>query len=332
MNSVTMPGIEQVRAAAQRIAPHVVRTPVIGSPDAAAASQAVSVDFKLEMLQPTGSFKVRGAANRIFSLTEEQRNRGVITFSTGNHGRAVSYMAARAGVSAVVCLSRRVPAYRVAAVEALGARAEVWGNSQDEAEKRYAELTEQHGYIPIVPFDDPFVIAGQGTIALEILEQAPETDVLLVPLSGGGLLSGIALAAKSLNPGIRVVGVSLDTSPVMLESLKAGRPVEMEESATLADSLLGGIGQDNTYTLPLVRDYVDEHVTVGEDELRSAMHFVFTRHGLVIEGAAAAALGALLSGRVDVRGSRVVMPFTGRNVEVERYLNVIAEEEKRHEA
>jgi threonine dehydratase len=331
-SKLRMPGMQEVRAAAERIRPYVMRTPLVSSEPAADISGAATIQMKLEMLQPTGSFKVRGAANRIFSLTEEEKKRGVITFSTGNHGRAVSYMAGKAGVRAVVCLSKRVPEYRGAAIRSLGAETEIWGDSQDAAEERYFKLMETHGYVPVVPFDDPYVIAGQGTIALEILEQAPGTEVLLVPLSGGGLLAGMAIAARNINPSIRVIGVSIDNSPVMLKSLEAGHPVELEESDTLADSLLGGIGKHNRYTLPLVRDFVDDHVVVTEDDLKQAVYFAFVNHGLIIEGASAAALGAVLSGKADVAGKQAALPITGRNVDVHRYLNVIAEEEKRNGA
>jgi len=315
-SKLRMPGMQDVRAAAERIQLYVMRTPLVSSEQAADISGAATIQMKLEMLQPTGSFKVRGAANRIFSLTEEEKKRGVITFSTGNHGRAVSYMAGKAGVRAVVCLSKRVPEYRGAAIRSLGAETEIWGDSQDAAEERYFKLMETHGYVPVVPFDDPYVIAGQGTIALEILEQAPGTEVLLVPLSGGGLLAGMAIAARNINPSIRVIGVSIDNSPVMLKSLEAGHPVELEESDTLADSLLGGIGKHNRYTLPLVRDFVDDHVVVTEDDLKQAVYFAFVNHGLIIE----------------VAGKQAALPITGRNVDVHRYLNVIAEEEKRNGA
>lgn len=328
MSNRKIPGLPEVKEAAERIAPFVLRTPLILSEDGAEAAGAASVGLKLEMMQPTGSFKVRGAANRIFSLTDEEKKRGVITFSTGNHGKAVSYMAQKAGVKAVVCLSKRVPAYRVEAIRALGAAPEVYGDSQDEAEERYYELMKAEGYLPVVPFDDPFVVAGQGTIALEILEQAPETDMILVPLSGGGILSGIAMTAKALNPKIKVVGVSIENSPVMLRCVKAGKPVELPETDSLADSLLGGIGKVNDITLPMVRDFVDEHIIVNEADLKRGMHFAFSHHGLVIEGASASSLGAILNKKIDVTGKHVVFPITGRNVDVSQYLSVIAEEEK----
>lgn len=328
MSNRKIPGLPEVKEAAERIAPYVLQTPLLLSEDVAEETGAASVGLKLEMMQPTGSFKVRGAANRICSLTDEEKKRGVITFSTGNHGKAVSYIAQKAGVKAVVCLSKRVPAYRIEAIRALGALPEVYGDSQDEAEERYYELMESEGYLPVVPFDDPFVVAGQGTIALEILKQAPETDMILVPLSGGGLLSGIAMAAKALNPTIKIVGVSIENSPVMLRCVEAGRPVELPETDSIADSLLGGIGKENDITFPMVRDFVDEHVIVCEADLKRGMHFAFSHHGLVIEGASASSLGAMLHEKINAAGKHVVFPITGRNVDVRQYLSLISEEAK----
>lgn len=317
-----LPTISDVWSAAGRIYPVVSHTPLIAS----SPIETATVHLKLELLQPTGSFKVRGAANTILSLTEEEKERGVITFSTGNHGRAVSYVAHQVGVKAVVCLSQRVPSYRVAAIKALGGTPVVHGSSQDEAEDHYAELKKEKGYVPVVPFDDPRVIAGQGTIAMEMLQQRPEVDTLLVPLSGGGLLAGIAMTAKTLKPTIRVVGISIERSPAMLESLKQGRPAEIPEQDTLADSLLGGIGRENHYTMELVKQFVDEHVVVTEDDIEVGMRYLFNEHGIVAEGAAAVGIGAILSGKVDVTGCDVITPLTGRNVDTERYLSVIQRE------
>lgn len=320
---VKLPTIADIWTAAGRIYPVVSETPVVESPQVAKLAGASSVLLKLELMQPTGSFKVRGATNTILSLSDEEKQRGVITFSTGNHGRAVSYVANQVGVKAVVCLSKRVPSYRVEAIKELGGTPVVYGSSQDEAEDHYRELKEQEGYVPVVPFDDPRVIAGQGTIVLELLRQHPEVDTLLVPLSGGGLLAGIALAAKSLKPSIRVIGVSIVRSPAMLESLKLGKPADIEEKDTLADSLLGGIGRENHFTMELVKQHVDEHILVDEEDIEQGMRYLFTNHGLVAEGAASVGIGALLSGKVDVTGRHVAMPLTGRNVDVDRYLSVI---------
>ncbi len=263
-----LPTLHDVYRAHVRIEPVILQTPLLPSSDLAERTGAHSVHLKLECLQNTGAFKVRGAANKILSLSEEEKKKGVITFSTGNHGKAVAYVAGQTGIKALVCLSEHVAAYRADIIRKIGAEVSVKGHSQDEAEKNYQQLAASRGLVPVVPFDDPMIIAGQGTIGLEILSKLPDTDILMIQLSGGGLLAGIAMAAKSINPGIHIVGLSLERSPAMAESLKAGRPVQVEEKDSIADSLLGGIGFDNRYTLPLVEKFTDEHLLVSEEEIK----------------------------------------------------------------
>ena len=315
--------LAHVLAAAKRIAPLARHTPLTSTAPLAKDVGAEAVYLKLESLQNTGAFKVRGASNRILSLTDEERARGVITFSTGNHGKAVSYVSGRLGIPAVVCVSEHVPQYRVDKIHQLGAEVVVKGDSQDEAEVEYERIKSERGMIPVVPFDDPFVVAGQGTIALEMLSDEPELDTILVPLSGGGLLAGVALAAKLIKPGIRLIGVSISQSPAMLRSLEAGRPVAVEEKDTLADSLLGGIGVENRYTLPIIEHYVDEHVEIDEPEIERAMYYAMAEHSLVIEGGAAVGIAALQTGKVEVAGERVGIVVSGSSVELAQYLDVI---------
>ncbi|MGA6927454.1 MAG: pyridoxal-phosphate dependent enzyme, partial [Desulfosarcina sp.] len=289
------PTLHDVFLAHDRIKSMIRQTPLTASVGLAEITGARAVHLKLECLQHTGAFKVRGAANKMLSLSDREKRRGVITFSTGNHGKAVAHVAGKTGIRAVVCLSAHVGHDRVEAIRKLGAEVSVKGSSQDEAETNYRELAAARGLVPVVPFDDPMIIAGQGTIALEIVKALPDTDVLLIPLSGGGLLAGMAMAAKSINPHIHVVGVSLDQSPAMLESLKAGRPVQVKEKDSIADSLLGGIGHDNRYTLPLVEKFTDEHLSIAEEEIKDGMFHLFDNHRLVVEGAAAVGIGALLN-------------------------------------
>lgn len=312
-----------------RIRPMVRQTPLMDAPELARRTGADSVHLKMECRQHTGAFKVRGAANKILGLDDQARQRGVITFSTGNHGKAVAYVAGRTGIPATVCLSEHVPAYRAGMIRSLGARVAVKGRSQDEAEANYHALMQSQGLIPVVPFDDPQIIAGQGTIALEILDQLPHTQVLLIQLSGGGLLAGIAMVAKSINPDIRIVGLSLERSPAMLESLKAGKPVAVEEKPSVADSLLGGIGVDNQYTLKMIEKYVDAHVVIGEADIKAGMFYLFDTHRTIAEGAAAVGVGAMLAGRVDVSGRRVATVVTGGSVASDAYLQIIQEQLER---
>lgn len=325
---VTLPTLIDVYQAAERIQ-HVIRkTPIFAAPELLKLSGADSIHYKMECLQQTGAFKVRGAANKILSLTEKEKQRGVITFSTGNHGKAVAYVAGQLGIRAVVCLSENVPSYRADLIRNLGAEVAIKGQSQDEAEENYYHILNDEGLTPVVPFDDPMVIAGQGTITLEILEKLPETDMLLIPLSGGGLLSGMALAAKQINPAIKIVAISLERSPAMYESLKAGKPVQVEEKGSLADSLLGGIGVENHYNLPLLKRYIDEHILVSEDDIKTGMYSAYSSQQMIVEGAAAVGIGAIINKKIDVRGKNVVSILSGRSIDTSKYLQVIAEQQR----
>jgi threonine dehydratase len=319
----TMPILHNVYQAHLRIKPLIWQTPVIASADLAEKTGARAVHLKLECLQHTGSFKVRGAANKILSLSDREKAKGVITFSTGNHGKAVAYGAGQVGIKAVVCLSEHVASYRVEMIKALGAEVSLKGQSQDEAEKNYLQLMASRGLVPVVPFDDPLIIAGQGTVTLEILSELPDTDVLLIQLSGGGLLAGMAMVAKSINPSIHVVGLSLERSPAMLQSLKAGKPVQVEEKDSIADSLLGGIGRDNRYTLPIIEKYVDEHQLISEEEIKDGMFHIFDKHRLIVEGAGAVAIGALINQKINVNGKKVVAVLSGSSIESDEYIRII---------
>jgi threonine dehydratase len=317
-SSVTLRDIYRAR---QRIAGIAVRTPLIESPRLADLVGA-SVYLKLENVQRTGAFKIRGAANKLQSLSDEERQRGVITVSTGNHGRAVAYAARELGVEAIVCMSTRVPPSKVDGIRRLGAEVVLHGDSYDEAEQHAVRLQRDRGLTMIPPFDDPYVIAGQGTIGLELLENLPDIDAAIVPLSGGGLLSGIALALKSADASIRTIGVSMERAPVMFHSLRVGRPIEMEEEETLADALAGGIGLDNRYTFGMIQKYVDETLLVTEDEIAAAMAFALEEHHLVVEGGGAVALAAILHGKVGGAGENTVVVISGGNVEIPLLLKI----------
>ncbi len=317
-NDVTLHDVYKAR---QKIAAITIRTPLIRSP-LLTELIGVSVYLKAENLQKTGSFKIRGSANKMLSLTDEEKSRGVITVSSGNHGRAVSYVAQRLGINAVVCLSERVPHNKVEAIESLGAEVVVHGTSYEEAEIHALQLQEERGLTLIDPFDDPLVIAGQGTIGLEVLEDLPEIDTAIVPLSGGGLMSGIALAMKSANPAIRTIGVSMDRAPVMYHSLRAGAPIEMEEEDTLADALVGNIGLNNKHTFRMVQKYVDDVVLVSEEAIAKAMTFALEKHHLVVEGGGAVGIAALLHQRASGLGRNAVVIVSGGNVSIPLLLKV----------
>lgn len=316
--------LDSIRAARLRIAGRVLRTPLVPSPSLSALT-GQPVWLKLEHQQITGAFKLRGATNAILSLGEAERARGVVTVSTGNHGRAVAQAARAAGVPATVCLSTLVPANKVAAVRAAGAEVRVGGRSQDEAQETAERLVREEGKVFIPPFDHPAVIAGQGTLGLEILEDLPEAETLVVPLSGGGLIAGIALAAKALQPDLRVVGVSMRQGAAMAASLAAGQPVAVAEVETLADSLGGGIGLDNRYTFALVRDLVDEVLLLEEAEIAAGIRHAYAEEREILEGAAAVGLGALLAGKLTLTGPTVLL-LSGKNIDMERHRRIVCAE------
>lgn len=313
--------LEAARRAVDEVA---VATPLVRAPDLEAAGgrgpdePGPEVFLKPESLQVTGSFKVRGAAARIASLTKEQRARGVVACSSGNHGRAVAHVAGRVGVRAAVCVPEWVDPVKRRAMERSGAEVVLAGATYDEAADRAEELCRERGAVFVHPFDDLRVLAGQATIGREIQEELPGVGTVLVPLSGGGLAGGVAWALKRSAPDVRVVAVSARRARVMVESVRAGRPVRMEEEETLASALSGGIGRRNRYTLDLVRELVDEHVLVDEDEIAEAMRFAAERLHLVVEGGGAVGIAALLAGRVGAdpvrSGAPVVVILSGGNV------------------
>jgi threonine dehydratase len=314
--------LRDIYRARRRIAEIAVRTPLIESPQLTDCL-GVPVYLKLENVQRTGAFKIRGAANKLQTLSDEERQRGVITVSSGNHGRAVAYVARELGVEAVVCMSTRVPTNKVDGIRRLGAEVVLHGGSYDEAEEYAEQLQAARGLTMVSPFDDPDVIAGQGTIGLELMEDLPDIDTVIVPLSGGGLLSGTALALKSADDAIRTIGVSMERAPVMFHSLRVGRPIEMEEEETLADALAGGIGLHNQYTFDMIREYVDDTLLVTEEEIAAAMAFALEEHHLVVEGGGAVALAAVLQGRVGGATGNAVIVISGGNVEIPLLLDIV---------
>jgi threonine dehydratase len=314
------PDLAAIRRARGVLAGAVLRTPCMSSPTLSARA-GQDVLLKLESLQPTGAFKLRGATNAVSRLSEEQHARGVACCSTGNHGRALAYAATRAGLRAVICLSALVPENKIEAIRNLGADVRRIGSSQDDAQREVDRLAREEGLTDIPPFDHPDVIAGQGTIALELLEDRPDLSAIVVPLSGGGLISGIALAAKALKPGIRIIGVSMDRGAAMDASLTAGKPVDVTEVASLADSLGGGIGLDNRWTFAICRALVDEIILVGESEIYHAIQTLYLTQRLVTEGAAAVGVAALLAGKLRLDGP-TAMIVSGHNIDAIQFLAI----------
>ncbi|WP_027853344.1 hydroxyectoine utilization dehydratase EutB [Marinobacterium litorale] len=318
--------LSSVFAARRAIAGKVTQTPLV--PAFSLSDAYTEVRLKLETTQPTGAFKLRGATNAVSRLTPEQLARGVVCASTGNHGRALAWAASQAGGRATICMSSLVPENKVEAIRALGADIRIHGRSQDDAQVLVKELVEDQGMTEIPPFDHADVIAGQGTIGLEILEEWPEVDTLIVGLSGGGLLSGIALAAKAIKPSIQVIGVSPERGAAMAASLEAGEPVEVEELETLADSLGGGIGLANRYTFSHVQRLMDHRVLLSELEIARSMRHLYMHEQVVAEGAATLGAALLLEparrqALADRLGRRIAIIVSGRNVDMAMFTRII---------
>jgi len=314
---------EDIQAARERIAPHIM-------PLRIAASVALSKQFDSEILlaheylQTTGAFKLRGAMNSVLQLGS--KTTGVTAVSTGNHGRALAYSARQAGVPCIICMSELVPNNKLEAIRALGAETRIIGKSQDEAEIEANRLVAEEGYTMIPPFDHEHVVAGQGTLGLEMLEQVPDVNTVLVQLSGGGLISGIALALKSQQPEVRIIGISMERGCAMAASQRAGKPIDVEELPTLADSLGGGIGLDNRLTFDMVRDYVDDIVLLSETEIADGIRHAYFKEQIVLEGGGAVGIAALLAGKVSP-GNKTIVLLSGKNIDMERHRKIINHEE-----
>jgi threonine dehydratase len=316
------PTMADVLEARRSVAGLALRTPLVPA-DGLSEQLGCEVLLKLETAQPIGAFKIRGAANALLGLSAEQRKRGVVCASTGNHGRAVAWVARSLGIPATICLSALVPEERARAIEALGATVRRSGRNQDEAMAEVARAVAQEGMTEVSPFDDPAVIAGQGTIGLELLEDRPDIGAILVPLSGGGLAGGVALAARTLKPTIRVIGISMDRGAAMHESIAAGKPVEVGEVPSLAESLGGGIGLENRWTFDLCRRLLDETVLVSESEIYRGIRHLLLQERQVAEGAAAVGAAALLAGKVRVNGPTALI-VSGRNIGAEALARIAA--------
>lgn len=316
--------LANILAARQVIRGVADATPFVPSPF---MSERCGQDFllKLENMQPIGAFKLRGAYNAVMSLPNGTA--GVTCCSTGNHGRGVAFAAAKRGMRAVICMSKLVPQAKVDGIKAIGADVAIVGTSQDDALAESRRLVEAEGLVEISPFDDPLVIAGQGTIGLEMMEARPDLDTILVPLSGGGLAAGVAVAAKSIDPTVKIIGISMDRGAAMHASVAAGHPVEVYEVASLADSLGGGIGMDNRLSFPLCRDNLDDIVLVTEEEVRDAMQVLFFEDKIVAEGACVVGIAATLAGKLPSPQGPVGTIITGRNLDMQMFHKIMGGED-----
>jgi threonine dehydratase len=316
--------LADIEAAQTLIAPTIYRTRTERSASLS-HKMGVPVHLKLEHHQRTGSFKLRGATNAILKLTDAQRAQGVVGVSTGNHGRGLAYAARQNGVRCIICMSELVPQNKIDGIKAQGAEVHIVGRSQDDAQVEVDRLVID-GMTMIPPFDHPDIIAGQGTVGLELAEDLLDLTTAVVPLSGGGLISGVAVALKARLPKIKLIGVSMERGAAMYQCQKAGKPMIVPELATLADSLGGGIGLNNAYTFGMTRDLVDDIVIVSEAEIARAIRHAYWQENQIIEGSGSVGIAALLSSKVTPEGTTALL-LSGGNIDMGLHHRIISGEE-----
>ena len=311
-----LPSVRDFEAARARMTPHVYHTPLLTS-RMLSERTGYEVRFKAELFQRTGSYKIRGPLNKFTFLSDDQKRRGVICSSAGNHAQGVALAARIHGIHAVVCMAANATPSKVEATRAYGAEVVLHGSIWDEANERAKELVAERGYTYIHPFDDEQLIMGQGTVGLEIHRDWPEVDVVVVPIGGGGLISGVSMAMKAANPRVRIIGVESSGAPGMQKSVQEGRLVTLDQVDCIIDGLrVKRVGEK---TFEIVRQYVDEIVTLPDEQIFDAVVWTMHHAKLVPEGAAAAPVGALLHGLVKApAGSKVVCVLSGGNVNLDQ--------------
>jgi threonine dehydratase len=317
MTVATLPlGLDVFEAAYGHVAAHTHRTPLLSS-RMLSERTGFNVRLKAEMFQRTGSYKIRGPLNRFMSLSEEERRRGVVCSSAGNHAQGVALAARIHGIEAVVVMAENATPSKIAATRGYGAEVVLHGAIWDEADQKAKELVRDRGLTYVHPFDDLQLIAGQGTLGLEVVRDWPDVDVIVVPIGGGGLISGIAMAAKALKPSIRIIGVESSGAPGMRDSVRAGAVVTLDRVDCVIDGLrVKRVGET---TFEVVRRMVDDIVTLPDERIFDAMLWIMSHAKLVVEGAAAAPVGALLEGLVtEPAGANVVCVLSGGNVNLDQ--------------
>jgi threonine dehydratase len=314
--------LADIQTARERIAAHVFFSPCAFT-ETLSRMTGCHVYLKLENLQMTGSFKERGAFNKILSLTAAQKAAGIVAASAGNHAQGVAHAARSNGIKAVIVMPETAPLAKIRGTQAFGAEIVLHGSGYDEAFAKARELQEIHGYTFIHAFDDPVVIAGQGTIGLEVLEQVPDLEILIVPVGGGGLIAGIATVVKSVRPEVRVIGVETALLPAMQASLAAGRVNPLPAASTLADGI--SVAVVGSHTFPIVQQYVERIVTVSEEEIANAILVLLEHEKTLAEGAGAVGFAALLQGRIAaIAGRKVVVILSGGNIDMSLLSRIIA--------
>jgi threonine dehydratase len=315
--AVTLHDVQQAR---QRIQDHIYLSPAPHS-DELSRMTGQQVFLKLDNLQRTGAFKERGALNKILTLSDDEKKRGVIAASAGNHAQAVAFHATDRGIRSRIVMPLMTPLVKVSSTANFGAEVVLHGANYDEACTEALRLAEAEGLTFLHPFDDDAVIAGQGTIGLELLEQVPNLEAVVVPIGGGGLIGGVACAIKESNPKIRVIGVQTERLPSMLRATQAGSAVTIPAQATIADGI--AVRRAGQRTLPLVQRYVDEIVTVDEEEIANAILVLLEREKTLAEGAGAVALASLLQHKTSLNGQRTAVLVCGGNIDVSLLAKII---------
>src|SRR5438309_3164649 len=305
--------LSDIKAALGRIRDAIYVSPCTRS-ETFSQLTANTVYLKLDNLQRTGAFKERGALNKLLTLSREERSRGVIAASAGNHAQGVAYHAGRHGIRAQICMPLTTPLIKVSATKNYGAEVVLHGANYDEACEEAVRRSQQFGLTFIHPFDDEVVIAGQGTMGLEILQQVPDVEAIIAPIGGGGLISGVACAVKETNPHVRVIGVQPARLPSMKVAIAEGHPVTLNPAPTIADGI--AVRRAGEKTLPLIQKYVDDIVTVDEEEIANAILLLLEREKTLAEGAGAAAIAALLNHKLPLAAKKVAVLVCGGNIDV----------------
>lgn len=315
-----MINLKDIQNAYDKIQKSIKKTPLMECPTLDEITNS-TVLLKLENLQRTGSFKVRGAMNKIMNLTEEEKSHGVIASSAGNHAQGVALGAKSIGINATIVMPETAPLSKVIATKNFGARVIQHGQYYDEAYNKALEIQEKENLVFLHPFNDDYVIAGQGTIGLEILNEVSDIDAIFVPVGGGGLLSGIAVAVKSINPNIKVYGVEADGAASMKESVSNKKIIQLKSCHTIADGI--AVAKVGDKTFEIVQKYVDKIISVSEEEITSAILFLLEKSKVVAEGAGATSLAGLLSNQVDIKGKKVCCVISGGNIDINNVEKII---------
>jgi threonine dehydratase len=321
MPVITLKNIQDARKA---IKPFIKRTPLVQS-QFLTTFCGCPLFLKLENLQITSSFKPRGVFNKLLHLSAEEKNKGIITASAGNHGQAVAFAAQKLNHYARVVVPRNTPKVKIDGIEKYGADLVLFGETYDEAERKAKELAREEGCAYISPYNDKYIIAGHGTIGLEIVEALPDLDAVMVPLGGGGLISGISVAIKSTKPSVQVIGVQSKSSPIMYESLKVGKIVDVQKTATnsVAEGLSGNVGK---LTFEIVQKCVDNVLLVKEETLRHAIYLLWNYDKQVVEGSGAAAVAPVIENKPLFKGKTVVSVVTGGNIDNDLFQSILVSE------